>query len=161
MSAADEGRSLGELVASATADLSALVHDEIALAKAEIREDVKRAAFGSVAGVIAALLGLFAVPLFSFGLAFWLRNWWDIPLAIACVIVGGLYVLLALVLIGFAKAKFGRITPPARTIRSTKESAAVVSGVRPHPRAVERTDEAARTARTAQTEQTERTGSLA
>lgn len=134
MSAADEGRSLGELVASATADLSALVHDEIALAKAEIREDVKRAAFGSVAGAIAGVLALFAVPLFSFALAFWLRNWWGIPLAIACTIVGGLYLLLAAVLILLAKSTLGRISPPERSIQSAKESASVLSAVRPHPR---------------------------
>jgi hypothetical protein len=45
MSAADQGtpgteRTLGQLVASATAEMSALVHDEIALAKAELRQDV-------------------------------------------------------------------------------------------------------------------------
>lgn len=40
-------RTLGQLVASATAEMSALVHDEIALAKAEIREDVKRVGSGS------------------------------------------------------------------------------------------------------------------
>ncbi|MGP4109398.1 phage holin family protein [Streptomyces sp. 4N509B] len=134
MSAADEGRSLGELVAAATADLSGLVHDEIALAKAEIRQDVKRAAFGSAAGVIAAVLGLFAVPLFSFALAFWLRNWWGIPMAVACVIVGGLFVLLAVVLLLAAKVWFTRISPPTRSMQSAKESAAVISHVRPHPR---------------------------
>lgn len=39
MSAADNGteRSLGQLVATATAEMSALMHDEIALAKAEFR----------------------------------------------------------------------------------------------------------------------------
>lgn len=134
MTAADEDRSLGELVALATAEMSALVHDEIALAKAEIRQDVRRATFGGVAGIVGGMLALFAVPLFSFALAFWLRNWWDVPLAIACTIVGGLYVLLALVLLGFAKAKFGRITPPERSMRSARESAAVLSTVRPRPR---------------------------
>ncbi|MEO3752630.1 phage holin family protein [Streptomyces sp. B6B3] len=134
MSAADEGRSLGELVASATTDLSALVHDEIALAKAEIRQDVKRAVFGSLAGSIAGVLVLFAVPLFSFGLAFWLRNWWDIPLAVACVIVGGLYVVLAALLGLMAKVWFGHISPPARSMQSARESAGVLSNVRPRPR---------------------------
>lgn len=144
MSAADEGRSLGQLVASATAELSALVHDEIALAKAELRQDVKRAAFGGVAGVVAGVLALFAVPLFSFALAFWLRNWWDLPLAVACVIVGGLYLLLALILVLFAKAKIGKVSPPERTIRSAKESAAVLSKARPHPREAD-TDKASST----------------
>jgi hypothetical protein len=136
MSAAEEGRSLGELVASATTELSALMHDEIALAKAEIRQDVRKGLFGSVAGLVGAFLALFAVPLFSFALAFWLRNWWDIPLAIACTIVGGLYVLLALVLFLLARRKFGGISKPERSMRSAKESAAVLSSVRPHPRSV-------------------------
>lgn len=52
MSAVDQGaqgaeRTLGQLVASATAEMSALVHDEIALAKAEIRQDVKRVGIGA------------------------------------------------------------------------------------------------------------------
>ncbi|WP_052847640.1 phage holin family protein [Streptomyces avicenniae] len=136
MSAADEGRSLGELVNSAIGELSGLVHDEIALAKAELRQDVRRAALGSVAVLIGAALLLLAMPLFSFGLAFWLRNWWDLPLALACVIVGGLYLLLGGLLFGFAKAKFGRLSPPERSIRSAKESAAVLSAVKPHPRGV-------------------------
>ncbi len=135
MSAADEGRSLGELVASATADLSALVHDEIALAKAEVRQDVKRAVFGSVAGSVAGVLALFSVPLFSFGLAFWLRNWWDIPLAVACTIVGGLYLVLAGLLGLMAKVWFGHISPPARSMQSARESAGVLSSVKPRPRA--------------------------
>lgn len=134
MSAADEGRSLGELAASAVDDLSALVHEEIALAKAELRQDVKRAAFGGTATVIAAVLGLFALPMFSFALAYWLHSWWDIPLALAFTVVGGLYVVLALVLVLLAKGLFTRISPPTRSINSAKESAAVFSGVRPRPR---------------------------
>ncbi|MDT0308494.1 phage holin family protein [Streptomyces sp. DSM 44917] len=134
MSAAEEGRSLGELVASATAELSGLVHDEIALAKAEIRRDVVKAVLGSAAGIIGAFLALFAVPLFSFAVAFWIRNWWGIPLALACAIVGALYVVLAVVLFVLAKAKFGGISKPERSIRSARESAAVLAGVRPHPR---------------------------
>ncbi len=35
-------RSIGQLFATATAEMSALVHDEIALAKAQLRQDVKR-----------------------------------------------------------------------------------------------------------------------
>ncbi|MDT0317951.1 MULTISPECIES: phage holin family protein [unclassified Streptomyces] len=136
MTAADEGRSLGELVASATAELSGLVHDEIALAKAELRQDVRRALLGSVAGMVGAVLTVFAVPLFSFALAFWIHNWWGISLALSCTIVGGFYVLLALLLFLLAKSRFGRIAPPERSIRSAKASASVLSSVRPRPRGV-------------------------
>src|SRR4051812_20838922 len=65
-----DGRSLGQLFASATAEMSALVHDEIALAKAELRQDAKRAAIGSGALVVALTLAVFAVPMFSFACAY-------------------------------------------------------------------------------------------
>lgn len=39
-------RSIGQLVATATTEMSALVHDEIALAKAQLKQDVKRGAVG-------------------------------------------------------------------------------------------------------------------
>lgn len=136
MSTADEGRSLGTLVASATAELSALVHEEIALAKAELRQDVKRVAFGSIAATVALVLAFFAMPLFSFALAFWVRDWWDVPLAIACCVIGGLYLLLAVVLLLVAKTRFGGISPPRRSMESAKETAAVLSNVKPHPRSV-------------------------
>ena len=50
-------RTLGQLVADATHDLSSIIHSEIALAKAEIGADAKKAGIG--AGLFAAA-GLFA-----------------------------------------------------------------------------------------------------
>ncbi|MFC0601900.1 phage holin family protein [Streptomyces palmae] len=137
MSAAEDGgdRSLGQLVASATTELSALVHDEIALAKAEIRQDVKRGVFGSAAAIIAGVLVLFSLPVLSFALAYGFRAWTDLGLVWCFLIVGGLYWLLAVLLIGLAYAKFKKVKPPKRSISSAKQSAAVLSNVRPHPRA--------------------------
>ncbi|RBM18932.1 phage holin family protein [Streptomyces sp. PT12] len=136
MSAAEEGRSLGELVASATAELSALMHDEIALAKAELQAGAKKATVGGAAGVIGIFLAISAVPLLSFALAFWLNNWWGISLALSCTIVGGFYLVLAGLLFLLAKRKFGGVSKPERSMRSAKETAAVLSSVKPHPRPV-------------------------
>ncbi|CAL9483309.1 hypothetical protein SUDANB171_03077 [Streptomyces sp. enrichment culture] len=133
--AADEGRSLRELVASATDDLTGLVHDEIALAKAEIRQDVQRVKLGGVVGVIAGVLALVALPLLAIALAFWIRAWWGAPPAIAFLVTAGVFLVIAGIFAALAAAKFKRITPPERSIRSAKESASVLSGVRPHPRA--------------------------
>ncbi|MFB4193905.1 phage holin family protein [Streptomyces carpaticus] len=133
--AADEGRSLGELVASAAADLHELVHDEIALAKAEVRQDIQRAKLGGAVGAVAAVLALLALPLLAIALAFWIRAWWGAPPAIAFLVTAGVFLVLAGIFAAVAVAKFKRITPPERSIRSAKESASVLSGVRPHPRA--------------------------
>lgn len=133
MSAADDGRSLGQLVASATAEMSALVHEEIALAKAELRDDVRRALFGSSAAAIAGVLGFFALPLFSFAAVYGIHNL-GIGLAWSFTIVGGAYVLLAGLLIWWARSKFRKLEPPKKSMASAKESAAMLSSVKPRPR---------------------------
>ncbi|WFB08236.1 phage holin family protein [Streptomyces sp. LX-29] len=137
MSAADDSgnRSLGQLVATATTELSALVHDEIALAKAEIRQDVKRGAIGSGAFIAAGVLLLFSLPVLSFALAYGFRAWTGLGLVWCFLIVGGLYWLLAAVLGLLALAKFKKVKPPQKSIDSAKQTAAVLSNVKPHPRA--------------------------
>lgn len=135
MSAAEDGRSVGQLVAAATTELSALVHEEIALAKAELRQDVKRGAIGSGAAVAAGALLLFSLPVFSFAAAYGIHNL-GIGLAWSFTIVGGVYLVVAAVLLLLAKAKLSKVKPPRRSIASAKESAALLSNVKPHPRAV-------------------------
>ncbi|MGW7517014.1 phage holin family protein [Streptomyces sp. NPDC054796] len=134
MSAADDGRSLGQLVAAATAEMSALVHDEIALAKAEIRQDVKRGAIGGGAAIAAGVLLLFSLPVLSFAAAYGIHNL-GLGLAWSFLIVGGAFIVLALILVLAAVAKFKKIKPPEKSIASAKETAAVLSNVKPHPRA--------------------------
>ncbi|MGW8378595.1 phage holin family protein [Streptomyces sp. ODS28] len=134
MSAADDGRSLGQLVAAATAEMSALVHDEIALAKAEIRQDVKRGVFGSGAAIVAGVLLLFSLPVLSFAAAYGIHNL-GLGLAWSFLIVGGAFILLALILVLLAVRKFKKIQPPRKSIASAKETAAVLQRAKPHPRA--------------------------
>ncbi|MCX5398644.1 phage holin family protein [Streptomyces sp. NBC_00102] len=128
-------RSLGQLVASATAEMSALVHDEIALAKAEVRQDVKRGVMGSAAGIIAGVLLLFAIPTLSFAAAYGIHNL-GLGLAWSFLIVGGAFILLGVLLALFAVAKFKKVKPPEKSIASAKQTAAVLQGVKPHPRPV-------------------------
>ncbi|MGW1464646.1 phage holin family protein [Streptomyces sp. NPDC002308] len=128
-------RSLGQLVATATAEMSALVHDEIALAKAEVRQDVKRGVMGSAAGIIAGVLLLFAIPTLSFAAAYGIHNL-GLGLAWSFLIVGGAFILLGVLLALFAVAKFKKVKPPEKSIASAKQSAAVLQGVKPHPRPV-------------------------
>ncbi|MFD0343528.1 phage holin family protein [Streptomyces sp. NPDC127117] len=126
-------RSLGQLVASATAEMSALVHDEIALAKAEVRQDVKRGVIGSVAFIVAGVLILFAVPVLTFAAAYGIHNL-GLGLAWSFLIVGGAFIVLALLLALFAVAKIKKVKPPEKSIASAKQTAAVLQGVKPHPR---------------------------
>ncbi|MFH9723794.1 phage holin family protein [Streptomyces sp. NPDC017254] len=134
-------RSLGQLVASATAEVSALVHDELALAKAEIRQDVKRGVIGSAAGITAAVVLLFSLPMLSFALAYAINTWtgghngnggWNL---VWCFLLSFAFNVLVAGLLGLiAYAKFKKVKPPERSIASAKQTAAVLSTVKPHPR---------------------------
>ncbi|MFF8284143.1 phage holin family protein [Streptomyces albus] len=139
MSAADDGRSLGQLVAAATAEMSALVHDEIALAKAELRQDVKRGVMGSGAALIAGVFLLFALPVLSFAAAYGIHNL-GLGLAWSFLIVGGAFIVLALILLLAALAKFKKVAKSKsaqKSMASARQSASVLSHARPHPRAAE------------------------
>ncbi|GAA2764006.1 phage holin family protein [Streptomyces sp. NPDC047880] len=130
-------RSIGQLFASATAEMSALVHDEIALAKAQLRQDVKRGATSGGAFSAAGAVLIFSLPMLNFALAYGIRTWSDWNLAVcfllsfaANVLVAG---VLALIGVTFAKkAKKGK--GPQKVAASMKESAVVLQKAKPHPR---------------------------
>ncbi|GAB2935265.1 MULTISPECIES: phage holin family protein [unclassified Streptomyces] len=126
-------RSIGQLVASATAEMSALVHDEIALAKAEVRQDVKRGAIGSIAFVAAGVFALFSIPVLSFAAAYGIHNL-GLGLAWSFLIVGGAFIALGLLLAFLGVRKFKKVKPPEKSIASAKQTAAVLQKAKPHPR---------------------------
>jgi hypothetical protein len=121
---AAEERTLGQLVSDASRDVSELVRYEIALAKAEVQRDIKRgvAAGGLFGG--AVLLSLYATIALliaaGLGLAEVVPGW------LAFLIVAVALLLIAGLLIVIGRAQIGRIKPPERTIRSTKETIAAV-----------------------------------
>ncbi|MFF8541848.1 phage holin family protein [Streptomyces werraensis] len=130
-------RSIGQLFATATAEMSALVHDEIALAKAQLRQDVKRGATSGGAFMAAGVLLLFSLPMLNFALAYGIRTWsgWNLAVcfllsfAANCLVAG----FLALIGVVFAKkAKKGR--GPQKVAASMKETAGVLQKAKPHPR---------------------------
>ncbi|MEU6017811.1 phage holin family protein [Streptomyces sp. NPDC047515] len=126
-------RSLGQLVAAATAEMSALVHDEIALAKAEARQDVRRGATGSVAFIVAGVLIVFALPVLSFAAAYGIHSLGP-GLGLSFLYTGLGFILLGILLGLFAFVKLKKVKPPRKSIASAKQTAAVLQGVRPHPR---------------------------
>ena len=88
---------LGELLKTATSDLSTLFHQELELAKVEMKADIRQA--GQIGGMFGAgaVCGYLALLFASFALA-WLLDF-AIPLPLAFLIVGVLYAIAAAVLI--------------------------------------------------------------
>lgn len=135
MSTAANGKpSLGELVSQATEEMSTLFRSEVALAKADVKTSAIRGAVSVAFFVVAGVLALFSLPVFSFAVAYWLHAWWNVPLAIAFLITGGLMLLFAVVCGWLAARLMKKLEPPKKAIASAKDSAAVLSAVKPHPR---------------------------
>lgn len=114
--------SLGELVATASKAASDLFRAEIELAKAELKEEAKKAAIGGGAFGGAGFLGIFAFLLLSFSAAYGVAASPWFPVWAGFAIIGGAYLLLAgiLGLVGLKSVK--RMGPPERTVRTTKDT---------------------------------------
>jgi hypothetical protein len=119
-------RTLGQLVADATHDISSIMRSELALAKAEIMADAKKAGLGAgmftAAGILAflalvLLLIAAAYGLVAAGLAPWLAF-----LIVACVllVIGAILVLVGKRSIDSLQGK------PERAIKSTQDTIAAV-----------------------------------
>jgi len=113
-------KSLGELVATATKDLSLLVKQEVALAKSEIKKEVTAAGKGAGLFGGAGLTGLFALLFLSIAAAFLLEAL-GLPLGWGFFIVGALYLIAAVVLALSGKKKISEVGPPERTIGTVKD----------------------------------------
>ena len=129
MSQQQPEQTLGALFADASRDLSTLVHDEIELAKAEIRRDVKNGVTGGAMFGAAGFVVVLAVILLSIAAAYGLvaaglhPGW-------AFLIVAGVYLLGAAACAVMGKRTIAKVGPPQRTIRTSKETAAFLK----HPR---------------------------
>jgi hypothetical protein len=124
-----EERTLGQLVAEASQDLSELVRYEVALAKAEIKDDVVRGAKAAGMFGAAGFLGLLAIITGLIAAAYGLTEA-GLPAWAAFLIVTGALLLLALLLVLVGVLLIKRIKPPERAIRSTKQTIAAGRGGR-------------------------------
>lgn len=125
----DSEQTLGALFATASRDLSTLVRSEIQLAKAEIRVDVKNGATGGAMFGAAAFLSLLAVILLSIAAAYGLVALGLHP-GWAFLIVAGGYLFVAAILGLVGKKAFGKVGPPERTIRTSKDTASFLKSPR-------------------------------
>jgi len=119
-------RSLGQLVADATHDISSIMRSEVALAKAEIGADAKRAVAGigmfAVAGTFAFLALILLLIAAAYGLvAAGLAPW------LAFLVVAGVLLTLGAILVLVGKTSVSKVSgKPERTIKSTQDTIAAV-----------------------------------
>jgi len=119
-------RTLGQLVADATHDISSIVHSEIALAKAEIGADAKKAGLGAGMFVVAGVLAFLALILLLFAAAYGLvaaglAQW------LSFLIVAGVLLLVCVVLGLVGMKSFKKVKgKPERTISNAQDTVAAL-----------------------------------
>lgn len=128
----DNGRdvasaSVGELVGSVTQDLSTLMRQELALAKAEIRQEAlkssKAAAMYGGAGFAGYMVLLFASIAAWWGLAAVIPSGW------AALIVTAIWAVIGAVLYQAGRRRMRQVHPvPQRTAETVRELPGVLKG---------------------------------
>jgi putative superfamily III holin-X len=117
-------QSLSELVATATRDMSLLVHQELELAKTELAEQAGRVGVG--AGLLggAGVLGLFAVVLAAFAGGFGFSAGLNIGLWAGFLCMAGVFLVLAGILGAIGIRRVKSMSGPERTSRTMKATLA-------------------------------------
>lgn len=118
-SGASEG--IGPMLGGLLKDLQDMVRGEIALARAEIREDVSSAGKGVASLAMAAIFGLTGFIFLMLGTTYVLNLW--VRMWIAAAIVGVVLLVIALILGMSGKKKLSATSlKPDQTIDSMKEN---------------------------------------
>jgi hypothetical protein len=111
--------SLGDLLSEVTRDLSTLIRQETALAKAEIRESAGKAAKG------AGLLGGAAYGAGMAVLFLSIALWWAlgdlIGLGWSAVVVAALWAVIALILYSVGRSQLKQVEGAPQTVDTLKE----------------------------------------
>jgi hypothetical protein len=115
-------RTLGQLVAEATHDISSIMHNEIALAKAEIGVDVKKAGAGGAMFAVAGVFAFLALILLLIAAAYGLVAA-GLPPWLSFLIVGGVLLVVGAILAFVGKGTVSKIKgKPERTIKSAQDT---------------------------------------
>lgn len=112
--------SLGTLIGEITSDLSQLVRQELALAKAEVRQSATRA--GTGVGMLAGAGGAANYMILFLSVALW---WWLGDLldgrGLAALVVAAIWLVIAVVLAFAGRAQLKKVQGIPQTVDSAKQ----------------------------------------
>ncbi len=123
-----EDASVGQLLGEVSRDLSTLMRQELALAKAELKVEAAKA--GKGAGMLggAGFAGYMVVIFLS--LALWATLWSVMPAGWAALIVAVLWAVIGAVLFTLGRTQMKKVNPkPERTVETLQQ---VPGALKPH-----------------------------
>lgn len=112
-----DGRSMGDIVGDIAKDVSALVRQEMDLAKVEMKQEATKA--GKGAGMLggAGVAGHMALLFLTFTLVFLLDNW--MPIELAALIMTAVWGVIAAVLAARGRKELKHVDPKLQTTQRT------------------------------------------
>lgn len=113
-----ESTSLGDLLSEVTADLSTLMRQEVALAKAELRESATQAGRG--AGMLGGAAYGAMMAIFFLSVALWWAIGYLTGLGWSAVIVAVIWGVIALVLFLTGRKELKRVDGAPQTVETLK-----------------------------------------
>ncbi len=128
----DDRPSLGTLVAGITAEISALIRGEIALAKAEMRESAKAGAAGAILFVVAGVLLAMVWLLVTWAVVYVLVEVADLPVWASFLIVAGFYLLVAVILGAIGVFRFKKARGPEMAKAEMQRTKQIVESLPPN-----------------------------
>lgn len=128
----DQRPSLGALVADIASELSHLVRGEIDLAKAEMKESVKAGAAGGAMLAVAGLLMAMVWVLLTWAAVYGLAEGADLPLWASFLIVGGAYLLIAVVIALLGVRNLKRARGPEQAVAEMQRTKEIVQAIPPN-----------------------------
>ncbi|NHC15718.1 phage holin family protein [Motilibacter deserti] len=111
--------SLGELLGEVTKDLSTLMRQEVALAKAEVKQEASKAGKGAGMLGAAGFAGYMVLLFLSITLLWALDNVMDTSLA--ALIVAVIWAVVGAVLFVMGRAQMKKVRAPKQTMETVKE----------------------------------------
>jgi Putative Actinobacterial Holin-X, holin superfamily III len=123
---AEDDRSIGELFSAISSDLSTLMRQEVALAKAEVRKSATEAGAGvgmlAGAGVAGHFVLLFLSIAAWWGIAQWIGQAWS------GVIIAVVWAIVALILYSVGRGRLKRVEGVPQTVETTKQIPDALAG---------------------------------
>ena len=122
----DDDRSIGELFSAVSADLSTLIRQEVALAKAEVTQSATQAGVGvgllSGAGVAGHFVLLFLSIAAWWGIAQWIGQAWS------GVVIAAVWAIIAAVLYSSGRSRLRNVEGVPKTVETTKQIPDALAG---------------------------------
>ena len=114
-----DGATLGQLVAEASRDLSALIQAEVQLAKSELSFSAKAGGIGTAMFFVAGFMAAVVLILASIGFALILDLW--LPVSASFFIIAGVYLLIAVIVVLIGVRLLKKVKAPTATIETARE----------------------------------------